>query len=239
MTHGPALLDPPGLLGRSWGAAGGPAASRQATALPSCPGSHLGGPQPRHGAGRGRPHWAWGLAALHRQCTWLSRTGLFRRHRSSALLCVPGRESSHSAQPHPAVNLQGVVQPRATAPCVLPAHRTPQCPLPTSGPRLKHASHFFWEGNAASGPSGPLGERTCPWHPHHHRPGTDSPSESLGSLLGWCDPFPCTPRAAGAQAGSQWTWSRHLLRLQSQASHCNDDCSFIFREMTPIASFIG
>ena len=24
----------------------------------------------------------------------------------------------------------------------------------------------------------------------------------------------------------------HVLRLKSQASHCNDDCSFIFREMT-------
>ncbi|XP_004847446.2 lateral signaling target protein 2 homolog isoform X2 [Heterocephalus glaber] len=128
-----------------------------------------------------------------------------------ALLCVPGRESSHSAALSVAENLQGLCSPVPWLPVCFPPYTLPSAHCPPQDPASKCVAHFFRERNAGSGPSGPQGKWTCPGHPHPHArrrltvtrfPG----SRALGSWACLAGTTPSLgPGAAGVQAGPRGT----------------------------------
>lgn len=68
---------------------------------------------------------------------------LAEQAQSSVLLCTPRQESSHCAALSVVENLQGPLQPRATAHRALTTCRTPQRPLPTLGPSLTMCVSFL------------------------------------------------------------------------------------------------
>lgn len=130
--------------------------------------------------------------------------------------------------------------PKARAPNSSPG--TTHSPLP-SGPRLNN-THLFTP-IVLSTSSVPLRCLSTPAHRLMVRGSAETHTQRFPGLWVAKDtkcrpllsqyPFPLHPWNLGSapqtpeQPGSQLG---HLLRLKSQASHCNDDCSFIFREMT-------
>lgn len=127
--------------------------------------------------------------------------------------------------------------------CPSPRRPVPRPPAPAE-PWLSHTHPVVPAAPAGEPgpcpvcpPSSPADGDGAAWTPAGRGSGFSAQAAKDQWTAPTCLPLPpplCAPgpRRSPPDPGAAGPPHRHLLRLKSQASHCNDNCSFIFRERT-------